>query len=116
MPRHVDPPPGIWLVLALLGTGIASAAWLRAHRVDPDDVARVRTPVPDMRIDVNAASPAMLDVLPGIGPRNAGRIAADRAARGSFASLDDLARVPGIGPRTVEALRPYAVASSAPIR
>ncbi|XOV74369.1 MAG: ComEA family DNA-binding protein [Phycisphaerales bacterium] len=48
--------------------------------------------------------------LPRIGPALARRIVEDRAVSGRFASVDDLDRVPGIGPRTVEAIRPHAVA------
>ena len=38
----------------------------------------------------------------------AGRIVEDRAANGPFASVDDLDRVHGIGPKTVERLRAFA--------
>ena len=38
-------------------------------------------------------------------------IVAAREAAGSLASLDDLLRVPGIGPRTLERLRPYLAVS-----
>jgi competence protein ComEA len=36
-------------------------------------------------------------VIPGVGPGLAGRIVADRAARGPFGSAAELDRVPGIG-------------------
>ena len=62
-------------------------------------------------IDVNSASSAELQLLPGIGPALAGRIIADREANGPFESLDDLQRIAGIGPRTVERLEVYATAS-----
>jgi len=61
-------------------------------------------------IDINAATEAELSALPRIGPALARRIVEDRAVSGRFASIDDLDRVPGIGPRTVEAIRPHAVA------
>ena len=103
--------------MGLLAAAICSAAWLRTSRIIAPSAGRGRptqlTPSwPDMRIDVNAASAAELDVLPGIGPRLAERIAADRAAHGPFATLDDLRRVPGMGQRLVEGVRPYAVAET----
>lgn len=55
-------------------------------------------------VDVNRADAAALQALPGIGPALAGRII-DSRAQAPFASVDDLARVPGIGPATVERLR-----------
>jgi competence protein ComEA len=67
-----------------------------------------------MRVDLNTASTAELEVLPGIGPRLAERIAADRAAHGPFATVDDLTRVSGIGERLVDGIRPFAVADPGP--
>ena len=49
-----------------------------------------------------------LDLLPGIGPVLASRIAGARAARGGFTSWDDVLEVRGIGPRTVERLQAVA--------
>jgi competence ComEA-like helix-hairpin-helix protein len=111
------PLPGTWLAIGLLAAAICAAAWVRAGRVvlptAGDGRGAAMTPGwPDMRIDINAASAAELDVLPGLGPRLAERIADDRAARGPFASVDDLARVPGVGERLVEQIRPFAVAGT----
>ena len=61
-------------------------------------------------IDINEAGPAELDLLPGIGPMLAERITADRIAQGRFTSVSDLQRVSGVGPVTVERIRPYVVA------
>ncbi len=57
-------------------------------------------------LDLNTASQAELEALPGIGPALAKAILAERAAGGPFRSLEDLGRrVRGIGPRMLEALR-----------
>jgi len=105
--------------MGLLAAAICGAAWLRANRIvapsaEGGRLAQPTPPWPDMRIDVNRASGPELDVLPGIGPLLAERIVADRAAHGPFATLDDLARVPGVGPRLVEGVRPFAVADAPP--
>ncbi|RMH25266.1 MAG: ComEA family DNA-binding protein [Planctomycetota bacterium] len=65
-----------------------------------------------IRVDLNAASAAELDLLPHIGPALAARIVEDRAANGPYSSVDDLQRVSGIGPKTVERLRPVAEVSA----
>lgn len=55
-------------------------------------------------IDVNRASAAELESLPGVGPATAAAIVDDRERNGPFVSLDDLERVPGIGPAKLAAL------------
>jgi competence protein ComEA len=57
-------------------------------------------------INVNRASQADLQKLPGIGPKLSQRML-DERAKAAFKSIDDLRRVPGIGPKTLEKLRPY---------
>lgn len=54
-------------------------------------------------LDLNAAAPESLGVLPGIGPRRAAAIVGKRR-EAAFRSVDDLQRVAGIGPQTVAGL------------
>jgi competence protein ComEA len=49
------------------------------------------------KININTASAAELDKLPGIGPALAERVAQYRSANGLFSNLEDLKKVPGIG-------------------
>jgi competence protein ComEA len=56
-------------------------------------------------IDVNVATAAELETLPGVGPATATAIIAERERNGPFLDVDDLDRVPGIGPAKLEALR-----------
>jgi competence protein ComEA len=51
------------------------------------------------QVDLNTADAATLETLPGIGPATATKIVADREANGPFASVEDLMRVSGIGPK-----------------
>jgi competence protein ComEA len=57
-------------------------------------------------IAVNRASNAELQRLPNVGPVLAQRIILARSER-PFRNLEDLRRVPGIGPKTLEKLRPF---------
>ncbi|MCM8747098.1 ComEA family DNA-binding protein [Thermomicrobium sp. CFH 73360] len=59
-------------------------------------------PVPqDETIDVNRATVAELERLPGVGPALAQRIVAYREEHGPFRSIEELAEVPGISARMV---------------
>lgn len=63
------------------------------------------------RLDLNQASAAELMQIPGIGPQLAGRIEEHQQSRG-FHHIDDLRLVPGIGPATLERLRPWVYVSN----
>ena len=57
-------------------------------------------------VDLNSASVADLEALPGIGKARALAILAYRRSHGSFAVLSDLGRVPGFGQSLIERLAP----------
>lgn len=59
------------------------------------------------QVDVNTATVAELERLPGIGPSLAQRIADDRVTHGPFRRPEELQRVKGIGPQTYDALKDY---------
>lgn len=59
------------------------------------------------KLDLNRAAAAELEDLPGVGPGLAAAIVEDRAAHGPFRAVDELDRVPGVGPKTLEKLRAY---------
>ena len=58
-------------------------------------------------INLNTATRSDLMRLPDIGPSRADAILAYRQEHGLFQTVDDLLNVHGIGPGTLEALRPY---------
>lgn len=64
------------------------------------------TPVGAVPLDLNRASLEDLTRLPGVGPALAGRIVATRQALERFAGVDDLLKVRGLGRAKVERLRP----------
>ncbi|NQT51250.1 helix-hairpin-helix domain-containing protein [bacterium] len=56
-------------------------------------------------MDVNTATVAELDLLPGVGPRKAAAIVAYREEHGAFHTLADLANVKGVSLALAESLR-----------
>lgn len=63
-------------------------------------------------VNLNAASLADLDGLPGIGPVLAQRILDHRTVVGPFRTIDELADVQGISPRMVDDLRALVTAGT----
>jgi competence protein ComEA len=58
-------------------------------------------------VNVNTADATALDTLPGIGEVLASAIVQYRTENGPFGSVDELEDVSGIGPATLEDLRPF---------
>lgn len=57
-------------------------------------------------VALNRADAAALATLPGVGPVLAARIVAYREREGPFGAVDSLLAVPGIGPATLDRIRP----------
>lgn len=92
----------IVIIVSLSGRPIVThgerAPISRAHLIEP---------LPDLRIDPNAATEAELMLLPAIGPVLARNIIESREIDGPFLIAEDLDRVHRIGPKTIEKLRPF---------
>ena len=58
-------------------------------------------------VDLNRASMEELDRLPGVGPVLARRILEHRQSHGRFREVDELLAVRGIGPRLLERMREH---------
>lgn len=65
---------------------------------------------PGTKINVNQASLEELQQLDGIGPVTAAKIVEERK-KGPFEKPDDLRRVRGIGPKTMDKIRPFVTVS-----
>jgi competence protein ComEA len=70
-----------------------------------------RSEAPGSLVDLNTASQAELERLPGIGPSKAAAIVRHREGR-PFQRVEDLLRVRGIGRATFQQLRPMVTVST----
>ncbi|HYG74917.1 MAG TPA: helix-hairpin-helix domain-containing protein [Planctomycetota bacterium] len=62
--------------------------------------------IPGWRMDVNSATQAELESLPGIGPKRAAAIISERKRRGAFRDIWELCEVPGLTRGMVKRLEP----------
>jgi competence protein ComEA len=85
-------PPRHWL-------GCAADAGLPRALADEERLLLGRP------LDPNRAGARALAFVPGLTPRLARAVVADRAARGPFGAVDDLRRVEGIGDRRLALAR-----------
>ncbi len=63
--------------------------------------------VPDGSVDLNVATAAQLETLPGVGPVTAAKIIAWRDEHGRFSRIEELQEVSGIGPKTYAEIAPH---------
>jgi competence protein ComEA len=96
--------------VALLGLGACLAvvrerleeSWLRFPVGQAPLVA-----LPEWKVDLDVAGADELQALPGVGPRLAERMVADRRANGAFGGVAGLDRVNGVGPSLLERIAPH---------
>ncbi len=97
-------PPGDLQLLSATPAHSAAAQAALIHET-------FRPLAPGELVDVDRAPDRELARLPRVSLALARRIVADRQANGPFRALEGLDRVPGIGPRTLERLRPHVTFS-----
>lgn len=73
----------------------------------PSNSASSSAPTTPSIVNINTATAAQLETLPGIGTVKAQAILAYREAYGPFRSVNELTLVKGIGEKTLEKLLPY---------
>lgn len=101
---------GLAVCCTVLSAGGGGAAW---GGQDPPAEPTTERATPDADlVDLNRATLAELDTLPGVGPRTAQRIVEYREENGGFTRLEELMNVRGIGERTFLRLQPLVTLGS----
>jgi competence ComEA-like helix-hairpin-helix protein len=90
----------IAMIIAALGLG-SGGAWLARSGHDSAGSATVSQGT--LRVNINTSTLTELESSPGIGEERAKHVVAGRP----YKSVDELIKVSGIGPRSLEDLRPY---------
>lgn len=94
--------------LAALGLLLTCGYWLAAGGSGGlEDIDRQAHRDVRLNVDINTADWPELALLPKVGETLARRIVESREVDGPFSSPEDLRRVPGIGPKTLDSIRPY---------
>jgi competence protein ComEA len=96
-------------VLVLAGLGATVGWWVGhgGHRGQLIELERSEPQMAKFQVDVNSADWPELAQLPGVGETLARRIVEARQKDGPFLDHNDLRRVRGIGPKTLERIRPH---------
>jgi competence protein ComEA len=80
------------------------------------DIEQAETIEIEFLVDINSADWPELTLLPNIGEVLAQRIIEYRQQQGPFTDHEQLQQVAGIGPRTLEAIRPYLAPLNEPMQ
>jgi len=99
VPKPGETPPPV--LSAVGGAGAGAVAGGSGAAVPGSGAVSATGP-----IDLNSATLAALDTLPGVGPVLAQRILDWRAQHGRFSTVDELGEVSGIGDKLLEQIRP----------
>ena len=99
----------VLFVLAVVCLALSVWHWgqLSGWGMTPVEVDRLPERIYDYRIDINEANFVEWLQLPGVGETLADRILRYRDEHGPFQSIEELDDIKGIGPKTLEKLRPW---------
>ncbi len=100
----------VGLILAL---GLGVHLWRKGANGGMIEIERLPESASGYRLDMNRGTWVEFAQMDGLGETLGRRIVADRETNGPFRSVDELSRVPGIGPAKLEAIRAWLIVAEA---
>jgi competence protein ComEA len=98
------------MFLAVAAMAVIPVAAAQQDKVPAPETKAARAskaaPAPAAPINLNTATQAQLESLPGVGPKAAQRILEYRKQNGNFKKIEDLMNVKGFGEKTFLKLKP----------
>lgn len=114
-PRDWQKWGSLFALILVFWTGRWALDFGLQQRLHDEPVVFTESDPPRFRLDLNTATEGQLKALPNIGPRLARAIVTNREQLGPFEDVEELQRVRGVGPATLDTLRPMLRLSSEPL-
>lgn len=101
----------LFMMLAIVAIAAIPAAAQQKPATPASSAAAKAAVTSGAPVNLNTATQAQLEALPGIGPKAAERILEYRQKNGSFKKIEDLMNVKGIGEKSFLKLKPLITIS-----
>jgi competence protein ComEA len=94
------------LMAAIVGIAVSAAAASAQNKATTPKAAATATATATVPVNLNTATAEQLATIPGVGPRMAERIVDYRQKNGGFKKVEDLMNVSGVGEKSFLKMKP----------
>jgi competence protein ComEA len=94
------------LMAAIVGIAVSAAAASAQNKATTPKAAATATATATAPVNLNTATAEQLATIPGVGPRMAERIVDYRQKNGGFKKVEDLMNVSGVGEKSFLKMKP----------
>jgi competence protein ComEA len=101
------------LIAAIFGIAVSASAASAQNRATTPKAAATATATATAPVNLNTATAEQLATIPGVGPRMAERIIDYRQKNGGFKKLEDLMNVSGVGEKSFLKMKPLITVTPA---